>query len=443
MEALLITLPLLGALTNGAIGLYALRLRAVPAARSFALVVFIVTGWGIAYALEIAAPTLAAKVFWLKLRWPVFYAGMVWLLMALQLTGREKLLKRWHIVLLCIVPTVAALAQINTEQTGLVRRALHLQTVGEVSLLSWTPGPLYLAHIGQTYLLMLATLVALLSALPRASSVLRRQVLLVAAGTVIVLIADPIALSGHSPIPGFNFTWVALDIYGVLTGLALFRYGMFSVVPIAMRLIVESMPSIVVVLDPEHRVLYANKAALRASGLTEAEITGRRTTSLPAPWDGVARDYGDVEEGSVQVALERGGLRRWYDMTLTPLLDRDGRHLARLVALHDVTELRAAKDAAEEALARVRVLSGLLPICASCKSIRNDEGYWQAVEQYVAEHTGVEFTHGFCPDCSARIAADARARIAAARTAEVPPHAASTNLTAGSLPAADKEAHNR
>ncbi len=53
----------------------------------------------------------------------------------------------------------------------------------------------------------------------------------------------------------------------------------------------------------------------------------------------------------------------------------------------------------KEALAKVKTLSGLLPICAWCKNIRNDEGYWQAVEQYVGEHTTAEFTHGICPDC--------------------------------------------
>jgi AmiR/NasT family two-component response regulator len=54
----------------------------------------------------------------------------------------------------------------------------------------------------------------------------------------------------------------------------------------------------------------------------------------------------------------------------------------------------------QEALARVKTLSGLLPICASCKKIRDDQGYWQQVEVYIRDHSGVEFTHGLCPDCA-------------------------------------------
>ena len=61
-----------------------------------------------------------------------------------------------------------------------------------------------------------------------------------------------------------------------------------------------------------------------------------------------------------------------------------------------ITELRAA-------LAQVKVLSGLLPICASCKKIRDDKGYWNDVENYIRKHSDAEFTHGFCPDCADKL----------------------------------------
>jgi len=52
-----------------------------------------------------------------------------------------------------------------------------------------------------------------------------------------------------------------------------------------------------------------------------------------------------------------------------------------------------------EALAEVKTLSGLLPICASCKKIRDDSGYWNQIEKYVQEHSEATFSHGICPDC--------------------------------------------
>lgn len=54
----------------------------------------------------------------------------------------------------------------------------------------------------------------------------------------------------------------------------------------------------------------------------------------------------------------------------------------------------------QRALRSVKTLSGLLPVCAWCKNVRDDRGYWQKIEQYLAEHTEARFTHGLCPDCS-------------------------------------------
>jgi AmiR/NasT family two-component response regulator len=66
-------------------------------------------------------------------------------------------------------------------------------------------------------------------------------------------------------------------------------------------------------------------------------------------------------------------------------------------------ELEAHNRELQEALAQARILRGLLPICASCKQIRDDQGYWYKVEDYLESHSEAEFTHGLCPDCSRRL----------------------------------------
>ena len=75
--------------------------------------------------------------------------------------------------------------------------------------------------------------------------------------------------------------------------------------------------------------------------------------------------------------------------------DKDGR-----IRVPDI--LRAV-DELQEALSKVKTLSGLLPICASCKKIRDDQGYWTQVEVYVRDHSDADFTHSICPECAARL----------------------------------------
>jgi hypothetical protein len=59
-----------------------------------------------------------------------------------------------------------------------------------------------------------------------------------------------------------------------------------------------------------------------------------------------------------------------------------------------------------EALSTVKTLRGLLPICAWCKRVRDDEGYWRQIETFVTENTHAQFSHGLCPSCEAKIEAE-------------------------------------
>ena len=65
--------------------------------------------------------------------------------------------------------------------------------------------------------------------------------------------------------------------------------------------------------------------------------------------------------------------------------------------------LQNEKTKLEDALANVKTLSGMLPICASCKKIRDDSGYWDQIENYIRDHSAAEFSHSLCPDCAARL----------------------------------------
>ena len=164
---------------------------------------------------------------------------------------------------------------------------------------------------------------------------------------------------------------------------------------------------VVLVIDAEsQRILHVNATVGRVLGYQPQAIMGEPFSRLLAEEDPERLEEAQLVDGvygPIQLACAAGGVRS-ADVTVA-VIPWDGMP-ALLYSLRDVTERTHLEEERaklirelQEALATVKQLSGLLPICANCKRIRKDDGYWATVEQYLSEHTEAEFSHGICPEC--------------------------------------------
>ena len=122
-----------------------------------------------------------------------------------------------------------------------------------------------------------------------------------------------------------------------------------------------------------------------------------------------------VKETGLPVTLER----RHYDSEDSyrdfevhgfPIFDDRGKIVQMIEYCIDVSERKQAESIREKlieelqrALIQVKTLSGLLPICSSCKKIRDDKGYWNNLDKFISEHSDAEFSHSICPDCAQKL----------------------------------------
>jgi len=161
----------------------------------------------------------------------------------------------------------------------------------------------------------------------------------------------------------------------------------------------------------EGNIVDVNPSFLELFGYTREEVAGLNAKSLyPNPDDRLnfrkrVEEGGSVKDFEVKLRKKDGTL---IDAVTSATVRRSkkGRIEGLQGILHDVTEKKRTQAEKEklisdlqEALAKVKTLSGMLPICAHCKKIRDDKGYWKQIEAYVSEHSMAEFSHGICPEC--------------------------------------------
>jgi len=172
-------------------------------------------------------------------------------------------------------------------------------------------------------------------------------------------------------------------------------------------------------IGPDERVLYTSPSCEKITGHAAAAF--EQDTSLLRRLihpDDLA-DYdkhrhgvhvgGGSEEIEFRIVRQDGSIR-WISHVCRPVNDDQGRFIGTRGSNRDITSRKIAEQERErlivelkEALAKVKALSGLLPICASCKKIRDDKGYWKQIESYISDHSEAEFSHGICPDCARKL----------------------------------------
>lgn len=104
------------------------------------------------------------------------------------------------------------------------------------------------------------------------------------------------------------------------------------------------------------------------------------------------------KDGSYKWILDRGKVVSWTEDKKP--LRVVGTHTDITIQKETEIENKRLLKELKEALGKVKTLSGFLPICAKCKKIRDDEGYWNQIENYIREHSDAKFSHGICPECA-------------------------------------------
>ncbi len=175
----------------------------------------------------------------------------------------------------------------------------------------------------------------------------------------------------------------------------------------------ENSHSIMVIIHPETgKLLDANRTACEYYGYTKRELTNMKIMEINMlPQDQVFEKMQEAQRGQQKHFIFRhrlsSGEIKDVEVFSGPIT-KDGEEVLYSI-IHDISERKTHErerehliTKLEQALAEITTLRGILPICATCKKIRDDKGYWSQIETYIRTHSEVEFTHGICPECEGK-----------------------------------------
>lgn len=178
-------------------------------------------------------------------------------------------------------------------------------------------------------------------------------------------------------------------------------------------IILDAMSEYVIFQDNDHKVLWANRAAVDTTKNAMSELIGRRCHEI---WGSSEKEcegcpvINVIKTKKFQEAMVFTLGRRVRLIRASPVEGPDGEVIGAVSVSLDITKQKRAEKEREKliaqlqkALAEVKKLSGLLPICASCKKIRNDQGYWEQIETYIGSRSEADFSHGICPECKKKL----------------------------------------
>ncbi len=330
---------------------------------------------------------------------------VLWFKFAVTYTGRGLFKNRMFAVLVWIVPVISFIMVATNSYHGLHWSSFRFEKAGHFLVMKTVFGRWFWVHFVYSYTLFFAGAFLIGFNYFFKKSKFSKQSIWVTGGSVIPLVFNLAYVFRVFPGMDTDFTPVSLLLAGFAFSVGINRYGLFDLMPVAQHIIVSTIPDPVVVIDRKDRIIDANPAAIRVFS-----ITGDPGGQSPAAYTDLSDIVSKKLHSELVPVITPDG-ERWFDIREESA--DSVRNSARVIVFRDVTDRKRMSDEQQTLISKlqdaadeIKKLRGIIPICANCKNIRDDEGYWHQVESYLSSNAGVEFTHGICPQCRKKLYPD-------------------------------------
>lgn len=338
--------------------------KAAPGSMTLFVHMLVLTLWSVSAAGMWLSAAQSGQVFWMNISaLGALIAPTSLFLFSMQVSLHKRSIPLWWILLLCIEPLAGMGLAWTNDFHHLVYRQTQFWTLNGLGELHWTPGPLILAGIAYSYILILIGIGYLIRALKQGGSLMQAQIKLVLFGVGLSFLADlTTMLPAFFTHNGFNFAPLVYTLAGTVFAHAMFRAKLLDMIPVAHSILIEKMTDGVIVLDAQDRILEINPAAAQFLGISASALAGRRAREALSALRETTRPFWDQSDIRTE-ALVAGDIPRAIDLKITPLMDGRNHTLGRLMVFRDITMRKQneaiLKDANRQLSEQLKEISAL------------------------------------------------------------------------------------
>ncbi|NMC78611.1 MAG: diguanylate cyclase [Chloroflexi bacterium] len=326
------------------IGIYAWARRTLPGATPFALLALCEFEWTLTYIFQLIGSSLGAKLFWNNMQFlGAVLVPLGYLYFAEEYTGRglnQPRRMRWMLGICAAL----VLGIIWTDSFhSLFRISPHLVFRTPFSELVFENGPAFAAYPVYAYSVMVVSTFLLVANFFSAQQIYRFQMSIVLVGVTIPWAVTMLAYFNLVPIKQHEITPIIFGISNLIIAMALFRYHLFDITPVARDLIVEKVKDAVLVIDDRMRVVDYNPAAGQLLDISRRSTPGYpHASEFPLLWK-CLNDVGCGGVSSYEIDMELRGEEIYFECSVSPLYSEQGRPRGNVVILRNVTSRKLAE----------------------------------------------------------------------------------------------------
>jgi len=298
--------------------------------------------WSISYAGEFVTNNLQHKIFWSQLSYlGIAFIPVYFFFFTTSFSQKSRFINVKYLTLSYIIP-IATLIMVFTNGSHHFVWEKITYTV-ETNIIHYRYGWWFWIFYSYTLILITSGLYNMFSSVGSFTSYYKFQMAILFTGSSIPIIANILYVSKFNPFPGFDWTTISFVITGIFITFGIYKYQIFELVPLAKKKLINTMSDGVIVVNEKGLVEDLNPASIRILGINKKRSLNTPVQNVLKEYTPLVQSLNATEEKILDLVIGNNGHSLYYQVRVSPILNRNRIESGKLIVLNDVTTIREAE----------------------------------------------------------------------------------------------------